>query len=80
MSKVYIPTISNHFWCGPGKNHQCDTAGPAIVFKRDGTSLLESEARKDPDFPKGLSGGSVSCSICGLDAMSMSYWKDDANV
>lgn len=63
------------FLCGPPKDHKCDSDGPLIAIRRDGTEVLESEARKEPNFPVGFSGGSVSCSVCGRSAAEVGAWE-----
>lgn len=65
------------FVCGNPRDHKCDDLGASVVFRDDGTTELELEARKRPDFPKGLNGGSVTCSVCGLDAATRDMWRDE---
>lgn len=63
------------FVCGPARDHICDTNGPSVVFNNT-EEMLESEARKKKDFPKGWSGGSVTCSVCRASAYETSMWRD----
>jgi hypothetical protein len=60
--------------CGAPRDHECDTDGPAVMGGDDVPTLPESEvvARN----LKGYSWGSVTCSKCGLDNMSLSMWRD----
>lgn len=62
------------YQCGKPKDHKCNSDGPVVAIKADGTEVLESEARKDADFPRGYTGGSVTCSVCGLSAAFLSAW------
>lgn len=54
------------FICGQKPKHECDTKGP-LVAGGDTVPTLYGEAAKRPG--RGYTWGSVSCSICGTNAM-----------
>lgn len=58
------------FTCGVPKDHKCDDNGPFVYFHRDGHVLLEK-----PENVVGISGGSVTCSQCGMSAMDRAMWE-----
>lgn len=63
--------------CGPRKDHECDSNGPWEYYMRDkdGNTYVtrdESEARRGQ-----CSGGSVTCSKCGMSAQELSLWRDE---
>lgn len=65
------------FHCGPPKDHKCDSNGPWEYYMRDpeGNAWVthdESVARKGP-----CSGGSVTCSKCGLSAQELAMWQHE---
>ncbi len=65
------------FECGPHRDHECNCDGPPVVILANGTTMPESEWReKNPGTFRGLTGGSATCSKCGLDSMTLSMWRD----
>jgi len=62
--------------CGLPKDHKCNSDGPSIVFKTNGEMMLESEAMKLSDWPRGWQGGSVTCSICKRSNYETSMWRE----
>lgn len=55
------------FICGPKKDHKCDTEGP-MIYGGDDVPTVTDRSKAG----KGYSWGSVTCSICGSDAMTES--------
>jgi len=57
--------------CGNPRDHECDGDGPA-VYGGDDVPTTTDKTKAG----KGYTWGSVTCSICGLDAMTKSLWQD----
>lgn len=65
------------FTCGAPQDHKCDSDGAPVVILANGTTMPENEWKeKNPDSWKGLSGGSATCSQCGLSSYELSFWRD----
>lgn len=65
------------FVCGSKPQHQCDDKGKWewYMTEPDGSTRItydEAEARK-----RRCSGGSVTCSVCGISSQERSLWLDD---
>lgn len=60
------------FKCGLPTDHDCDDNGP-VIYGGDDVETTTDQSKAG----KGYTWGSVTCSICGLDSMSRSYWRDD---
>ncbi len=59
------------FICGAPRDHVCNSDGPTIYGGADVPTTTDREKAG-----KGYTWGSVTCSLCGLDAMSLSLWRD----
>jgi hypothetical protein len=62
------------FTCGAPRDHECDTDGPEMMGGDDVPTLPGKEVRERN--LRGYTWGSVTCSKCGLDNMSLSMWRD----
>jgi len=59
------------FICGPDRSHKCDDDGPVVYFTRDGGVTQD----RDEAEKVGCSGGSVTCSVCGMSSMERAMWE-----
>lgn len=58
--------------CGPNRNHTCDSDGPWLHYLEDGT--IKKGNYLSPYDQERCTGGSASCSVCGMSAMNRSLW------
>ena len=63
---------ANIFICND-KTHECDGNGKLIIVLRDGREVEQTEENLEK-YQSEICGSSVSCSICGMSAISKAMW------
>ena len=64
------------FFCGPPKDHECDSDGPVRVGGEDENGNFWS-GPNTPENRKRATWGSVTCSKCKMSAMELDMWRGE---